>query len=75
MPLSSSVSASHPGPFAAARQAPDAREPEETQTIERTELPFHLAPARGILNAVVIGTVAWGVILLGAALIRAIFFG
>jgi hypothetical protein len=43
--------------------------------IERIELPFHLGPARGILNAVLIGAGAWAILFGGASLVRAIVFG
>jgi hypothetical protein len=40
-----------------------------------TEFPVFFGPARGIFNAVVIGTGAWAIILAAVALARAIFFG
>jgi hypothetical protein len=40
-----------------------------------TEFPVYVGPARGIFNAVVIGTGAWTIILAAAALTRAVVFG
>lgn len=42
--------------------------------IERIELPFQLGPARGILNAVLIGASAWAILFAAASLIRALLF-
>lgn len=57
------------------RRVADARAAEGIEGVDCTELPFHVGPARGIFNAVVIGTGAWTIILAAVALTRAIFFG
>ena len=72
MSLDSGLAASIP---VAHRDESDLIHAREAEAIERIELPFPLGPARGILNAVLVGTAAWSVILAGAALIRAILFG
>ena len=75
MPLDSRLGASPLAAHTAGRQVADARAPEPTEGVEFTELPFHVGPARGIFNAVVIGAGAWTIILAAVALTRAIFFG
>lgn len=57
------------------REAPDAQASKAVESAENRELAFQFSPARGILNAVVIGAGAWVIILGTAALTRAIFFG
>ena len=52
----------------------DARAAEAIELVERTELSFHFGPARGILNAVVIGAGAWIIIFAAVALTRSVFF-
>jgi hypothetical protein len=54
---------------------PDGLAAEAIELVDATEFPFDFGPARGILNAVVIGTGAWMIIFAAVALIRAIFFG
>ena len=56
-------------------EAPDAHTSKAVESTESRELAFQFSPARGILNAVVIGAGAWVIILGAAALARAIFFG
>jgi hypothetical protein len=59
---------------AAEESAAHARAFEAIESVERTELPFHFAPARGILNAVVIGAGAWIIIFAAVTLTRSVFF-
>jgi hypothetical protein len=49
---------------------------EAIELVDATEFPFRfVGPARGILNAVVIGTGAWMIIFTTVALTRVILFG
>jgi hypothetical protein len=58
-----------------AGEAPDAPASKAVEPAEGGEWSIHFSPARGILNAMVIGAGAWMIILGAAALARAIFFG
>jgi hypothetical protein len=53
-------------------EVPDAQ---ASEAAEGKELSLQSSPARGILNAVVIGAGAWMIIFGAVALTRAIFFG
>jgi len=53
----------------------DALAAEAIELVDATDFPYPFRPARGILNAVVIGTGAWMIIFAAVALTRAIFFG
>jgi hypothetical protein len=75
MPLDTRLEASPLSPPALGRQVVDALAAEAIEVADFTESPFYIGPARGIFNAVVIGTGAWTIILAGVALTRAFFFG
>jgi hypothetical protein len=58
-----------------AGEVPDAQASQAVESAEGRESSLRIAPARGILNAMVIGAGAWTIIFGAAALARAIFFG
>jgi hypothetical protein len=51
----------------------DALAAEAIESVESTEFAFHFAPARGIVNALVIGAGVWTIVFAAVALARAIF--
>jgi hypothetical protein len=75
MSRNSRLEASPSGDRAVAAEVPDAHAAEAIESVEDKEFSFHFGPARGILNAVVIGAGTWVIILGTVALTRAIFFG
>jgi hypothetical protein len=61
--------------YTVAGEVPDAQAAEAIDSVEGGEVSLRFGPARGILNAVVIGVGAWMIILGAVALTRSIFFG